>query len=379
MKELSLFTGMGGGIYGSLILGWETVAYVEKDEYCKKVIKQRIADGWFDKGEIYGDIKEFNQKHAIEYAGKIDILTGGFPCQPFSVAGKRKGTSDDRYLFDEIIKTITIIQPRQILFENVPGLLSDPAIIEIYQSLNKLGYIVSAPLLLGSDDCGNIHRRKRVWIFAHAEGERPRGWESQKCNDEWVKRQSSKSQRGAVWSEAARCTVREFHTTHATEQLGNGAECQSQKHTQQQKSEFGDGNKSFDIANATGGRCGSGKCSRCERQSIQNNEGQVAEGQQKRDKRQSWTPANTGFQPAHGFSKRAKRGIEKEISRERRLPRNQSIRGLEDLQRRPDVPPPLFCGVDDELSNWRKQLKAIGNGQDPIVMATAYCILTNNI
>ena len=76
MKELSLFTGMGGGIYGSMILGWETVAYVEQDEYCQKVIAQRIQDGWFDNGEIYGDIAEFNRTDAAKYAGQIDILTG---------------------------------------------------------------------------------------------------------------------------------------------------------------------------------------------------------------------------------------------------------------------------------------------------------------
>lgn len=172
MKELSLFTGMGGGIYGSLILGWQTVAYVERDEYCQKVIKQRIANGWFDAGDIYGDIKDFNEQHAHKYTGQIDILTGGFPCQPFSVAGKRKGTSDERYLFDEIIKTIQIVQPRQALFENVPGLLDSPAIIEIYQSLNKAGYQLKTPLVLGSDDCGNIHRRKRVWLLANATSSR---------------------------------------------------------------------------------------------------------------------------------------------------------------------------------------------------------------
>lgn len=166
MKELSLFSGMGGGIYGALILGWETAAYVEKNEYCRKVIDQRIKDGWFDKAPIYGDIKEFNEKHAHEYTDKIDVLTGGFPCQPFSVAGKRQGANDERYLFDQIIKTIQIVRPRQLFFENVKGLLTDPAIIDIYRSITSLGYDVKPPLVLGSDDCGNIHHRKRVWIFA---------------------------------------------------------------------------------------------------------------------------------------------------------------------------------------------------------------------
>ena len=140
MRELSLFSGIGG-IYGSLILGWETAAYVEKDEYCQAVIRQRIADGWFHQGNIYGDIAEFNRHHAAEYAGTIDVLTGRFPCQPFSPAGKRKGTDDDRYLFAEIVKTIEAVQPRICFFENVPGLLTSPAVIEIYRTLGRLGYL----------------------------------------------------------------------------------------------------------------------------------------------------------------------------------------------------------------------------------------------
>ena len=245
MKELSLFTGIGGGVYGSMILGWQTVAYVEQDEYCRQVIQQRINDGWFDNGEIYGDIAEFNRADAAKHAGQIDILTGGFPCQPFSVAGNRKGTSDDRWLFDEIIKTIKIIQPRRLFFENVPGILGDRAIIQIYQSLNKIGYRCKPPLLLGSDDCGNIHKRQRVWIYA-----------------------------------------------------------------------------------------------------------------------------------THTGSKRGKRGKSQAIHWQPALQRRKDIGGLTDLLSRPDVPTPLFRGMDDELPHWRKQLKAVGNGQDPIVMATAYNLLS---
>ncbi len=283
MKELSLFTGMGGGIYGSLILGWETVAYVERDEYCQKVIKQRIADGWFDKGEIYGDIKEFNQKHAHQYAGGIDILTGGFPCQPFSVAGKRKGTSDERYLFDEIIKTIKIIQPRQMLFENVPSLLGSPAIVEIYESLTKLGYIVNPPLVLGSDDCGNIHRRKRVWIFANA-----------KCS--------------------GRPEILRGKTTSSKESFSE---------------------------NETETHC-----------------------------------PHIGVQPANTNSKRGQRQWTQTLQRQPVLQRSKDIRSFEDLLQRPDIPEPLLCRMDDELSPWKQRLKAIGNGQDPIVMATAFLLLS---
>ena len=248
MRELSLFSGIGGGIYGSLILGWETAAYVEKDEYCQAVIRQRIADGWFHQGNIYGDIAEFNRRHAAEYTGTIDVLTGGFPCQPFSLAGKRKGTDDERYLFAEIVKTIEAVQPRICFFENVPGLLTSPAVIEIYRTLDRLGYRPKPPLVLGSADCGNIHKRERVWIYAA--------------------RQDSDH--------------------------------------------------------------------RCER--IQR--------------------VRTG-----------------EIQGQPGISRSESIRRFEDILCRPDIPDPLFCGVDDEFPDWQQRLKAVGNGQDPIVMATAFNLL----
>ncbi|WP_227430437.1 DNA cytosine methyltransferase [Psychrobacter sp. I-STPA6b] len=304
MKELSLFTGMGGGVYGSMILGWEAVAYVEKDEYCRQVIAQRIKDGWFDNGDIYGDIKEFNAKHAQKYAGQIDVLTGGFPCQPHSVAGKRKGASDERYLWDEIAKTIQIVRPRRLFFENVQGILTDSAIIDICRILESLDYRVKPPLLLGSDDCGNIHRRKRLWIFADSNSQRQRGRKSKRRSNEWYVSKQDKQSWSEVRSQAEGCAVREIHVADTSKQSVNASKCIVTKHTKQQKQEFGNSNQ-------------------------QNNS----------DRR--------------------------------------SITSIEQLLQRADVPEPLFCRVDDELPDWRKQLKAIGNGQDPIVMATAYQILSD--
>lgn len=280
MRELSLFTGMGGGIYGSMILGWKTVAYVEQDTYCQKVIAQRIQDGWFDNGEIYGDIAEFNRTDAAKYAGQIDILTGGFPCQPFSVAGKREGTGDERYLWDEIEKTISIVRPARLFFENVRGLLSDSAIIDVCRIIEGLGYQLSAPLLLGSGDCGNIHERKRVWIYA----------------------------------------------TDPAQQPGDASRPKSSQYSQQQESQSRNGAEQLHATNTNGGR------------TIPSSE-----------------------QPVQGESY---------------ISRRSSIRGREDLFDGSRSPFPYFRGMDDELPNRRKRLKAIGNGQDPIVMATAYKILS---
>ena len=291
MKELSLFTGMGGAIYGSKILGWQTVAYVEKDEYCQKVIAQRQQDGWFEKGNIYGDITEFNHNHAHQYAGKIDVLTGGFPCQPFSVAGSRKGASDERYLQAEIIKTIQIIRPKWLFFENVSGLLTDSAIIDVLRTVQNAGYTVKRPLSLGSGDCGNIHKRKRIWILAFANSIGRNVRQTEEHRDEWTQwTQNIQNNGNDIWNKTTRCSIREIQSSNT---MRNGIQ-----------------------------------------------------------------------------------GIEQEkIQGFNRVQRRTDIRSITDIITRPDIPEPIFCGMDDELPNWRKQLKAIGNAQDPIVMATAWHLL----
>ena len=78
MRELSLFSGAGGGLLGTKLLGWQTVGYVEFNEYCQKVLKQRILDGIFDEAPIFGDIREV-RKEELEAAGQIDVVSGGFP------------------------------------------------------------------------------------------------------------------------------------------------------------------------------------------------------------------------------------------------------------------------------------------------------------
>ena len=92
MRELSLFSGAGGGLLGSKLLGWTCVGYVENNEYCQKVLKQRIADGILDAAPIFGDIRKFiSEGYARSYQGMVDVVTGGFPCQDISIAGSGAG------------------------------------------------------------------------------------------------------------------------------------------------------------------------------------------------------------------------------------------------------------------------------------------------
>jgi len=170
VHELSLFTGAGGGVLGTKLIGWRTVGYVEWEPYCQQVIGQRIQDGFLDEAPIFGDIDHFIESGAAKkYAGFVDVVTAGFPCQPFSVAGKKKGQDDERNKWPQTIQCIRDVRPRYALLENVPGLLNSGYFSEILTSLAEAGFDARW-CVLGADDVGAPHRRKRLWILAYPKG-----------------------------------------------------------------------------------------------------------------------------------------------------------------------------------------------------------------
>lgn len=185
MRELSLFTGAGGGLIGSRMLGWRTVGYVEWDNYCQRVITERIRGGYLDNAPIFGDVRAFIDSGCAElYRGIADVVSAGFPCQPFSVAGKRKGSGDDRNMWPATKEVIRIVRPKYAFLENVPGLLGaangdagewglddEPEdnfryFGTILADLASLGYDARWTVL-GADDVGASHRRKRLWVLAY--------------------------------------------------------------------------------------------------------------------------------------------------------------------------------------------------------------------
>jgi DNA (cytosine-5)-methyltransferase 1 len=168
MLELSLFSGAGGGLLGSHLLGWRPIGYVEIDDYCQRVLAARIQDGYLPEAPIFGDIRAFlREGYAERYRGVAEVITAGFPCQPFSVAGKQQGADDDRNLWPETRDTLHIVRPRYCLLENVPGLLagSHGYFGTILGELAELGYDARWGVL-GADDAGAPHRRKRLWVVA---------------------------------------------------------------------------------------------------------------------------------------------------------------------------------------------------------------------
>lgn len=161
MTHASLFSGIGGFDLAAEWMGWQNVFNCEIDPFCRKVLAYHFPDA-----KQYENIKTTD---FTIHRGHIDVLTGGFPCQPFSLAGKRKGANDDRYLWPEMLRAIREIQPRWVVGENVLGIVnwSDGMVFEQVQAdLEAAGYEVQ-PFLIPACAVDAPHRRDRVWFVAH--------------------------------------------------------------------------------------------------------------------------------------------------------------------------------------------------------------------
>lgn len=164
MRHIDLFSGLGGFAYAAMqVWGeeYECLGFVENDRYCQELLKRR-----FPNVQIWGDIKDFRG------GGKCDLITGGFPCQPFSCAGKRKGTKDDRCLWDEMYRVICECSPLYIIAENVRGLLTiEQGMVfqKVLSDLESAGY-KSEVFIIPACAVNAPHRRDRVWIVAHRKG-----------------------------------------------------------------------------------------------------------------------------------------------------------------------------------------------------------------
>lgn len=185
MTHASLFRGIGGFDYAAALLGWINIFDCEIDAFCRKVLEYH-----FPNSVHYGDITKQIFK---EWRGKIDVLSGGFPCQPFSLAGQRKGADDNRYLWPQMLRVIREIRPTWVVGENVAGILTmvqpgaevevgghaslfgedyrkrvlhrqEYVIETICRDLEREGYAVQ-PLLIPACAVGAPHRRDKIGLL----------------------------------------------------------------------------------------------------------------------------------------------------------------------------------------------------------------------
>ena len=166
MNHLDLFSGIGGFSLAAELAGFKTVGFAETDLYCSRVLAQH-----WPHVVNYGDVK-LVVRETVHVP--IHVLTGGFPCQPFSVAGKQKGRSDDRYLWPEFRRIIHELKPSNVLIENVPGLVA-MELDNILTDLETAGYACGS-FIIPACAANAPHRRDRLWVVAHAVRERCGSW-----------------------------------------------------------------------------------------------------------------------------------------------------------------------------------------------------------
>ena len=164
MNELALFAGAGGGILGGHLLGWRTVCAVEWEPYAASVLVQRQNDGILPPFPIWDDVQTFDGK---PWRGIVDVVSGGFPCQDISAAGKGAGIDGERLgMWREMARIICEVRPRYAFIENSP-MLTTRGLDRVLSDLASMGFDARWGVL-GAADVGAPHQRDRIWVVAHA-------------------------------------------------------------------------------------------------------------------------------------------------------------------------------------------------------------------
>ena len=162
MRELALFAGAGGGILGGVLLGWHTVCAVEIDAYCRKVLLARQRDGLLPRFPIWDDVRTFD---GTPWKDRVDVISGGFPCQDISCAGRGAGIDGVRSgLWREMARITDEIRPRYVFVENSPLLVSRGLVV-VVSDLASMGYDVRW-CCVSASNAGAAHIRDRIWILA---------------------------------------------------------------------------------------------------------------------------------------------------------------------------------------------------------------------
>lgn len=248
LTHASLFSGFGGADLAATWMGWDNAFWCEIDGFCRTVLSY-----WFPKSTGYENIKETD---FTPWRGKIDVLTGGFPCQPFSVAGQRKGAADNRYLWPEMLRTIREIRPTWVVGENVAGILSmvqpgseitvehqaslfeeadketilkqEYVVETICRDIEQEGYSIQ-PIVIPACAVGAPHRRDRVWFIAYADGNDAgrSGYEKAGCQTTGPRKSEKKRER--LRGDIERDGEEEATPDTASERLQGNIDCRRKK------------------------------------------------------------------------------------------------------------------------------------------------------
>ena len=386
MRHLDLFSGIGGFALAVKEI-WPDAEHVfcDNDAYCRELLKLR-----FPKSKIYGDIKEIKTIADADWNGlqksgqkqqttrhrqffKVDLVTGGFPCQPFSQAGKRRGTDDDRYLWPEMLRVIRLAGPRWVIAENVRGLLTmqNGLVFEqVCADLENSGYEVR-PFIIPAVAVNAPHRRDRIWFIAHALGDKAdrkkkrrelsEARSQQKQNRETY-RSAGKSLRTASGrrSERFEKNASVAETARNTESAGQPGGDERQRKTQHGRTGAGSDKRSSSDTESERKRRLAGKECGTEKRQMEQNEPARSEIRREGKRRSGHSSDSESGQSGKPSQRKRRKGFE------RRSWERSWIEVATEL-----------CGVDDglpakldgfELSKSRhriERLKALGNAIVP--------------
>lgn len=254
MTHASLFSGIGGPEVAAAMMGWDNIFHCEINDFGRKVLEY-----WFPESDSYEDITKTD---FTRYKGQVDVLTGGFPCQPFSYAGKRGGQTDDRYLWPEMLRVIDEVRPTWVVGENVAGITTmvesceitdmggEVSLFEedngvhrfraeyaftierICRDLESKGYSVQ-PVLIPACAVGAPHRRDRVFFIAHNSDSRNDMREARE--DARKSREERVSERNSVWKPGESNNVRSKVQELVENSMRDGCQCGQEKKQRNQR------------------------------------------------------------------------------------------------------------------------------------------------
>lgn len=272
MNHASLFSGIGGAEVAASMMGWKNLFHCEIQEFPRKVLQY-----WFPNSESYEDISKTD---FTKWQGKVDILTGGFPCQPFSLAGRRKGAYDNRYLWPQMLRAIRQIHPTWVVGENVNGIKTMVESFQVSQmgrtdylfeenylyreesrftldricsDLEAEGYSVQ-PIVIPACAIGAPHRRDRVWIVARRSDPRAETLQQKREDRDHASKSPSyaNSNKQRKWKNKQQsfsrcCRTSNIGSCRNTRTLADSLRHRSNKVHKDLQPKFSDGKKSYGI------------------------------------------------------------------------------------------------------------------------------------
>lgn len=270
----SLFSGIGGFDLAAEWMGWENIFHCEWNDFGQRVLKH-----YWPNALSYEDITKTD---FTIHRGRINVLTGGFPCQPYSVAGKRKGKEDERHLWPEMLRAIREIQPDYVVGENVRGLINwNGGLVfdEVQADLEAEGYEV-LPFLLPAGSVNAPHRRDRIWFVAFKNTDK-----NGRRSDKREKEPDNRQQRNACTGDNERISTNNDEVgafTNSNGEQSKRMQPKQRKISEQEQREFRRSNCKNDASNTCNERCYNG-CDNREERHFQNDFWITEENQSERN------------------------------------------------------------------------------------------------